>query len=107
VRLTGQMTAESAKTLKDLAEAATTLMEKLDQRDRKTDKTTKRQISIAVWSVGITAFLALLTLMVSCVAYLQDRRNSASEDEWRAKLLRAVEAGNEQSSSAERENQSL
>lgn len=32
-RLTGKMTAESAKTLKDLAEAATTLMEQMDERD--------------------------------------------------------------------------
>ena len=49
------MTAESAKTLKDLAEAATTLMEQMDERDRRTDQSTRKQITIAVWSVVASA----------------------------------------------------
>ena len=101
-RLTGQMTAESAKTLKDLAEAATTLMEQFDERDRKTDKSTRKQITIAVWSVGISAVLALLALIVSGFAYLQDRDNGVSGDQWQAKLLTAIEQGNQQSSAIER-----
>ena len=106
-RLTGQMTAESAKTLKDLAEAATTLMEQFDERDRKTDKSTRKQITIAVWSVGISAVLALLSLIVSGFAYLQDRDNGVSGDQWQAKLLTAIEQGNQQSSAIERENEAL
>ena len=106
-RLTGQMTAESAKTLKDLAEAATTLMEQFDERDRKTDKSTRKQITIAVWSVGISAVLALLALIVSGFAYLQDRDNGVSGDQWQAKLLTAIEQGNQQSSAIERENEAL
>ena len=106
-RLTGQMTAESAKTLKDLAEAATTLMEQMDERDRRTDQSTRTQITIAVWSVGISAVLALFALIVSGFAYVQDRDSSSSEDQWQVKLLTAVEQGNQQRSVAEHENEIL
>ncbi|MBS0213170.1 MAG: hypothetical protein JSR26_08350 [Proteobacteria bacterium] len=106
-RLTGQMTAESAKTLKDLAEAATTLMEQMDERDRRTDQSTRKQITIAVWSVGISAVLALFALIVSGLAYFQDRDNNTSGDQWQAKLLTAIEQNNQQRSIVERENQVL
>lgn len=106
-RLTGQMTAESAKTLKDLAEAATTLMEQMDERDRRTDQSTRKQITIAVWSVGISAVLALFALIVSGFAYVQDRDSSSSEDQWQMKLLTAIEQGNQQRSAAEHENKTL
>ncbi|HBO2913631.1 hypothetical protein [Pseudomonas aeruginosa] len=106
-RLTGQMTAESAKTLKDLAEAATTLMEQMDERDRRTDQSTRKQITIAVWSVGISAVLALFALIVSGFAYVQDRESSSSEDQWQIKLLTAIEQGNQQRSAAEHENKTL
>lgn len=106
-RLTGQMTAESAKTLKDLAEAATTLMEQMDERDRRTDQSTRKQITIAVWSVGISAVLALFALIVSGFAYFQDRDNNTSGDQWQTKLLTVIEQGNQQHSAVERENQAL
>ena len=106
-RLTGQMTAESAKTLKDLAEAATTLMEQMDERDRRTDQSTRTQITIAVWSVGISAVLALFALIVSGFAYVQNRDSSSSEDQWQVKLLTAIEQGNQQRSAAEHENETL
>ena len=107
VRLTGKMTAESAKTLKDLAEAATTLMEQFDERDRKTDKSTRKQITIAVWSVGISAVLALLALIVSGFTYVQDRDNSSAGDQWQVRLLTAIEQGNQQRSVIESENDAL
>ncbi len=106
-RLTGKMTAESTKTLKDLAEAATTLMEQMDERDRRTDQSTRKQITIAVWSVGISAVLALFALIVSGLAYFQDRDNITSGDQWQAKLLTSIEEGNQQRSAVERENQAL
>jgi hypothetical protein len=106
-RLTGQMTAESAKTLKDLAEAATTLMEQFDERDRKADKSTRKQITIAVWSVGISAGLAFLALIVSGFSYLQDRDNGVYEYQWQAKLLTAIQQDNLQRSVVERENGAL
>lgn len=106
-RLTGQMTAESAKTLKDLAEAATTLMEQMDERDRRADQSTRKQITIAVWSVGISAVLALFALIVSGFAYVQDRNSSSSEDQWQVKLVTAIEQGNQQRSAAEHENEML
>ena len=106
-RLTGKMTAESAKTLKDLAEAATTLMEQMDERDRRTDQSTRKQITIAVWSVGISAVLALFALIVSGFAYVQDRDSSSSEDQWQMKLLTAIEQGNQQRSAVQHENEAL
>ena len=106
-RLTGQMTAESAKTLKDLAEAATTLMEQMDERDRRADQSTRKQITIAVWSVGISAVLALFALIVSGFAYVQDRGSSSSEEQWQVKLLAAIEQGNQQRSATEHENEAL
>ena len=39
VRLTGQMTAQSAETLQELAAAASTMLEKLDQRDKEAKDT--------------------------------------------------------------------
>lgn len=107
VRLTGKMTAESAKTLKDLAEAASALMEQFDERDRKADKSTRKQITIAVWSVGVSAVLALLALILSGLAYVQDRNNGLAGDQWQAKLLTVVEQGNKQLSAVERENEAL
>lgn len=107
VRLTGKMTAESAKTLKSLAEAATTLMEQMDERDRRADQSTRKQITIAVWSVGISAVLALFALIVSGFAYFQDRDSNTSGDQWQSKMLAAIEQGNQQRSAAERENQVL
>lgn len=107
VRLTGKMTAESAKTLKDLAEAATVLMERLDERDQKADKSTRTQITIAVWSVSVSAVLALFALIFSGLAFFQDKTNNDSGDKWQAELLAAIQEGNRQRSIAEQENQRL
>jgi len=106
-RLMGQMTAASAKTLKDLAEAATTLMEQMDERDQRTNQSTRKQITIAMWSVGISAVLALFSLIVSGFAYVQDRDNRTSENHWQMKLLTAIERMNQQRSAAEHENETL
>lgn len=107
VRLTGKMTAESAKMLKDLAEAATTLMEQFDERDRKADKSTRKQITIAVWSVGISAVFALLALIVSGFAYVQDKENNESGDKWQAELITVVTDGIKKQVAAEEETQRL
>lgn len=107
VRLTGKMTAESAQTLKDLAEAATVLLERLDERDQKADQSTRKQIKIAVWSVGISAVIAVLALVVAGFAYFQDLNNGRSGDKFQAELLAAVKEGNRQQSALQQENQRL
>lgn len=106
-RLTGQMTAESAKTLKDLAEAATTMMEQMDERDLRSDQSTRKQITIAVWSVGISAVLALFALIVSGFAYFQDWDTNTSDDQWKSKILTVIEQGSQKLSAAEQENSML
>lgn len=107
VRLTGKMTAESAQTLKDLAEAATVLLEQMDARDKKADKSTRKQVTIAVWSVAISAALALLALIVSGLAYYQDKDNNAAGDKWQSALIEAVRDGNRKRVAAEEEAQRL
>nr|WP_295075147.1 hypothetical protein [uncultured Roseateles sp.] len=107
VRLTGKMTAESAKTLKDLAEAATVLLQQLDERDKKADKSTSKQITIAVWSVGISAVLALFALVFSGLAYFQDKANNAAGDKWQSELISAVQSGNQQREAADKEARQL
>ena len=106
-RLTGQMTAESAKALKDLVDAATTMMEQMDERDRRTDQSTRKQIKIALWSVASSAVLALVAVILAGFAYFQDRNNNTAGDQWQAKVLAAIEYGNQQQSSLEREKQAL
>lgn len=106
-RLTGQMTAESAKALKDLVDAATTMMEQMEARDQKTDQSTRTQIKIALWSVASSAVLALVAAILAGFSYFQDRDNNTAGDQWQAKVLTAVEQGNQQRSALERENQAL
>lgn len=107
VRLTGQMTAQSAATLRDLADAATVLLERLDARDQKSDKDTRRQLRIAVWSVSISAFLALLALIVAVWSLNQDKRNNEVNDKWQSKLLSTINEGNRQQRETGAENAKL
>jgi hypothetical protein len=107
VRLTGKMTAESAKALKELVDAAATLMEQMDEREQKTDRTTSIQITIAVWAVGISAGLALLALVVSGFGYYQDQNSIISGSQWQEEMLAAIQQVAEQRSASERENQEL
>lgn len=107
VRLTGKMTAESARTLKDLAEAATILLEQLDERDKRADRSTRKQITIAVWSVGISAVLALFALVFSSLAYFQDKSNNATGERWQSALMVAVRDGSRERDAAARDAQRL
>lgn len=107
VRLTGQMTAQSAETLQELASAASTMLEKLDQRDEDAKRTTKVQLWIAVGSVIVSAVLALIALVVSIAAYNQDKENISSGDKWQASVLEELKAPNQKSSSIEASNRAL
>ena len=100
VRLTGQMTAQSAETLQELAAAASTMLEKLDQRDEESKRSTNFQLWIAVGSVTIAAALA-------GASFLQDRRNNKSGDDWQAKVLDELKVSNSRSSKLEVENADL
>jgi hypothetical protein len=97
VKITAEMTSKSAITLKNLADASVTLLEQMEQRDRKTDEFTKRQLSIAVWSVGISAALALVSLLFSIYISHQDNLSQNDEDRWRQLLLEAVQKDNKSS----------
>ncbi len=107
MRLTGQMSAQSAETLQELAVAASTMLEKLDARDLDSKRSTKDQLRIAVWSVAISAALALIALVFSVVAYYQDRDNNVSGDKWQANVLEELKTANTRSSKLEADNQAL
>lgn len=100
VRLTGQMSAQSAETLQELATAASTMLEKLDRRDEEAKHTTKVQLWIAVGSVVVSAFLA-------GASFFQDWRNNKSGDDWQGKVLEELKAANTRSSKLEAENEIL
>lgn len=101
VRLTGQMTAQSAETLQELAAAASTMLAKLDQRDEEARRTTKVQLWIAVGSVIVSAILALFALVVSIAAFYQDNENISSGDKWQVSVLEELKTANEKSSQTE------
>jgi len=100
VRLTGKMTAESAKLLQDLARDASKLLEDMDDRDKRSNRLTHIQLWIAVGSVVVAAIL-------SGAAFLQDRVNNAANDKWQEKMLSSINEGNRQRTSIEEENKRL
>lgn len=107
IRLTGQMSAQSAKTLQELAGAASTMLEKLDQRDEDDKRTTRTQLRIAVWSVGISALFSILALIVSIMAYYQDRANTVAGDTWQVEVLDEMKASNKHGASLLADNKVL
>lgn len=107
VRLTGKMTAQSAKTLQELAAAASILLGNLEKRDKDAKHTTKVQLWIAVGSVILSALLALGSLVVSYNAYDQDKGNISSGDKWQASVLEELKVINQKSSQVEASNREL
>lgn len=107
VRLTGQMTAQSAETLQELAAAASTMLEKLDQRDIEAKHTTKVQLWIAVGSVIVSAVFALFALVMSVAAFYQDKENIASGNKWQEDALEALKITNVHSFELDSESQDL
>jgi hypothetical protein len=71
-KITGQMTAQSAEMLKDLAESAENFLLRFDAKEEKSDKQVNFQLWLGVGSLIITALLALASLVVSIMAFNQD-----------------------------------
>jgi len=100
LRLTAETSAKSAKTLQELADAASTMLEKLDERDADAKRTTKIQLWIAVGSVVVSALLA-------GASFFQDRSNNVSGDKWQSAVLEELKATNKRGESVQIENQLL
>lgn len=100
VRLTGKMTAESAKLLQDLARDASKLLDDMNDRDKRSNRLTHIQLWIAVGSVAVAAIL-------SGAAFLQDRVSNAANDKWQEKMLSSINEGNRQRTSIDDENKRL
>lgn len=99
-RLTGQMSAQSAKTLQELADSASTMLERLDERDENAKRTTNIQLWIAAVSMVISALLA-------GAAFFQDHLNNESDNRWQADFLSEIQASNKLGVSLEAENKLL
>jgi hypothetical protein len=84
--------------LQELADAASTMLEKLDERDADAKRTTKIQLWIAVGSVVVSAFLA-------GASFIQDRSNNVSGDKWQGAVLEELKATNRLGESVQTENQ--
>lgn len=100
LRLAAETSAKSAKTLQELADAASTMLEKLDQRDADAKRTTKVQLWIAVGSVAGSVLLA-------GASFIQDRSNNVSGDKWQGAVLEELKATNRRGESVQTENQQL
>lgn len=87
VRLISETSVQSGKTLQELADAASSLLDKLDQRDEEAKRATKVQLRWAVGSVVVSA-------IVAAASYCQDRSNILSGDKWQASVLAELKATN-------------
>jgi hypothetical protein len=72
-KITGQMTAQSAEMLKDLVKSAESFLLRFDAKDEKNDKQVSFQLWLGVGSLIVTAFLAVASLVVSIMAFNQDK----------------------------------
>ncbi len=88
VRLTAEMTAESATCLKNLVEKSATLLEQMEARSKKSDRDTRTQVLIAVCAVATSAFLSLFS-------FIQDKNNYETGDRWQRELLDSLRQNNQ------------
>lgn len=106
-RLTGEMTAQSAKLLQDLTQAASDFLLRFDERSEKADSDTRHQLKIAVISVVVSAFLALFALGVGFASYIQDSGNNVANDQWQRDILELQKADSKRRIKMERELEDL
>lgn len=106
-RLTGEMTAQSAKLLQDLTKAASDFLLRFDARSDKADKDTRHQLKIAVWSVAVSAVLALFALGIGIASYVQDGGNNVANDKLQSNILKLQSTESEKRIQIERELESL
>lgn len=98
VRLTSQMTAESAQMLQQLVNAAGQFMARIAQRDIDDAKSVKTQVNIALGSLVASAILAASALYYAKASYDHDLSKDSSDDvatkvvaEREEKLIRIAE----------------
>lgn len=106
-RLTGEMTAQSAKLLQDLTKAASDFLLRFDARSEKADKDTRHQLKIAVVSVVVSAVLAVFALGIGIASYVQDGGNNVANDKLQSNILKLQSAESEKRIQIERELESL
>jgi hypothetical protein len=88
IRVIGQMTEDSAKSLKSLVELSTTFLETMAERKRESDKSTRIQVFIAILAVATSAILSLFS-------FFQDKASYKSGDRWQQELLNTLRQNNQ------------
>lgn len=107
IRLTGEMTAQSAKLLQDLAKASGDFLLRFDQRSEKADRDTRWQLNVAVVSVVVSAILAVFALGIAIASYQQGDKNNSANDQWQKKAIELQRAEREKQIQTEREVEKL
>ena len=85
-----EMTAQTARLMQTLAEAASKFIFQSGDIAAKSDSATRRSIRIAVWSVVITAFLAGLVVFISAKSYFQGQRANEQTERWQESIVRTL-----------------
>lgn len=80
IRLTGQMTAESAQMLQQLVNASGQFMARIAQRDIDDARSVKTQVNIALGSLIASAILAASALYYAKAAYDHDLSKDSADD---------------------------
>ncbi|SEG05982.1 hypothetical protein SAMN05216334_12343 [Nitrosomonas ureae] len=71
-RVIGEMTQQSAMLLKDLSKVAAIFLERFDLRSEQSDIHIKKQIKIALYTLGVSALLSFATLIYTISSYNQN-----------------------------------
>lgn len=107
VRLTGEMTSQSAKLLKDLSEAASIFLEQSEQRSIRENKTTHTQLGIAVGSVIVSAVLAAVSLYFSIQSFYQDAKSNFDNDKMQKIVIEKLDENANRAIALEHQNLKL
>jgi hypothetical protein len=85
-----EMTAQTARLMETLADAASKFILQFGDIAAKSDAATRRSIRIAVWSVVITALLAGLVAFISAKSHFQDQRANELAEKWQESVIQTL-----------------
>ncbi len=88
IKLTAELTANSASCLKEISDAVPIFLESSENRRINENKTTKLQLWIAAGSLIVSAILSLAALWFTYKSYQQDKYSNISNEEWQSKMIR-------------------
>ena len=85
-----QMTAQTARLMETLADAASKFILQFGDIAAKSGSATRRSMRIAVWCVVITALLAGIVAFISAKSYFQGQRANELTEKWQESVVRTL-----------------